>query len=185
MKLTVYPRTNKTKGEKSKIRQAGDIPAVIYGPRKKSQLVFVKGEELRANLRKIPQYKVPTTVVELSLEGKNYEALIKEIQTHRTSYKMQHIDFFTVEKDKQVKIDVPIVCLGVADCEGVRLGGMLRQVIRYIPVECLPSDIPDRFTIDVTHMTMGEAKRLSDLTFPAGVKPLAKLKEVVVTVGKR
>jgi large subunit ribosomal protein L25 len=65
------------------------------------------------------------------------------------------------------------------------MGGFLRQVIRHIKVQCLPPQIPSSFSIDVKDLGIKQSKRLSDMVIPQGVKPLAKMDEVVAVVSKR
>jgi large subunit ribosomal protein L25 len=185
MKLSVFDRSNKTKGEISKIRFSGDIPAVIYGSRIKAHPVFIKGADFLAFLRKVSKDRIGTTVLDLEFNGETHKALIKEVQYHKTSYKTQHVDIVVLAKDKPVKVNVPVEFEGEVDCVGVKLGGFLRKVIRYIAVECPADQIPEAFTVDVTEMNIGDSKKLSEFTMPAGVKPLAKTSEVVVTIAKR
>jgi large subunit ribosomal protein L25 len=98
---------------------------------------------------------------------------------------VSHIDFEELFEDVPVSVKVPIQCIGVADCVGVKLGGFLRQIIRHVKVECLPKQIPQNFLVDVQDLGIRQAKKLSDIAIPKGVKPLAKMDEVVVVVSKR
>ena len=110
---------------------------------------------------------------------------MKGIQYHRTTYEVIHIDFEIVEQDLPVNVNIPIRCIHEADCAGVKLGGILRQVIRTLKVSCLPKDIPQKFTIDVKDLQMMQSKRLSDIAIPEKVKPVANMQEVAVVVAKR
>ncbi len=185
MKLAVYKRTKEKKSELAKIRQGGDIPAVLCTAKGESQTVFVKGREFEAFLRSIRPGHLSTQIIEISLEGKKFQGLIKEVQYHRTSYKVEHIDFYLLQEERPVVLNVPIELEGAADCLGVKKGGMVRQIVRRMKVRCLPKDIPFNFKLDVSGLDMGESKRLLDITLPSSIKPLAKLKEVLVTVVKR
>jgi large subunit ribosomal protein L25 len=172
------------------------IPACIYGNGVKdgqSEYITILAAELEAHLRDMKKSGVllATSIFELS-DGRS--AIIKEIQYHRTNYKVLHIDFYIVDKKEQVTVNVPIQIDGKDECVGVKLGGFLRQVIRTLKVQCLPSDIPPKFTIDVrdlNHTAEGDkkpnkSKRLSDIALPKGVKPLlTDMNQVAVSVGKR
>lgn len=184
MKLTLAKRTGSTKGEIKKIRREGNIPAVLYGSGSSVEKVFVKGDEFNAILRNLKQGLLPTTLFDLELEGKKYQAVIKDIHYNAATYAVEHIDLFQIVKDKPVSINVPIQLQGIAECAGIKLGGTLRQVIRSLKVACLPHQIPSEFYIDVRELNIAQSKRLSDISIPSNVKPLARMNEVAVVVAK-
>ena len=84
-----------------------------------------------------------------------------------------------------MEVNIPIQLVGVSECVGVKLGGFVRQVIRSLKVTCLSKDLPKEFTLDVRGMDIGHAKRLSDISMPSGVQPMAKMDEVAVVVAKK
>ncbi len=146
MKLTLAKRTGSTKGEIKKIRREGNIPAVLYGSGSSVEKVFVKGDEFNAILRNLKQGLLPTTLFDLELEGKKYQAVIKDIQYNAATYAVEHIDLFLLfqrqarlrqcaDSDSRESLNVP----------GIKLGGTLRQVIRSLKVACLPHQIPSEF----------------------------------------
>ena len=186
LKLQTKTRKAETKGETNLLRREGFIPAVVYAHGTDGKPVAISLVEFEACVRSIQQGHLPTTRFNLVGEdGKKREAVIKEIQYHPTSYKPLHIDFEELVKDVPINIKVPIECIGIADCVGIKLGGVLRQVIRYLKVRCLPKDIPSAFKIDIRKLQMKEKRRLSDLQIPETVRPLAKLHEVAVVIAKR
>jgi large subunit ribosomal protein L25 len=185
MKLNANERKNQTKSDVNQLRRSGKIPAVLYSPGKEGVLLAVDTAEFKTALRGIKQGHLPTTVFTLNSGGKERKAVIKDIQRHPTTYDVIHLDFQELIKDMPVCVKVPILCIGVADCAGIKLGGFLRQVIRYVKVECLPHTIPAEFVIDVKDLGIRQTKRLRDLVMPAGVKALAPMDEVVVVIAKR
>ena len=80
---------------------------------------------------------------------------------------------------------MPIECTGVADCVGIKLGGVLRKVKRHVTVRCLPKDLPKQFTIDVLQMAIGHSARVHQLTVPKGVNVLLKEQDVLVVIAKK
>ncbi len=185
MKLKVQKRTTGKKGETNKLRREGGVPAVLYTSEGVSTAVSLDGDELKAILRNMRPGLLSTTVFELSLDGKPIKAIVKDVQYHVASYDVEHIDFLQLTNDKPVNVNVPIQLVGAADCSGVKLGGFLRQVIRFLKVTCLPKHIPQELSVDVRDLAIAESKRLSDVQMPAGVTPRAKMDEVVVIVGKK
>jgi len=111
--------------------------------------------------------------------------ILKEIQYEPTTYDVIHLDFIELFEDHKINVKVPIECVGAAECPGVKLGGVLRQVIRSFPVSCLPKDMPEVFQMDVRTMGMRDSRRLSDLEIPETVRPLVDLHEVAVAIVKR
>jgi large subunit ribosomal protein L25 len=185
MKLSANERTSQTKSDINQLRREGKVPAVLYSPGKKGQLLTIDKAEFKGILREIKSGRLSTTVFTLVSNGKERKAVIKDIQYQPTTYDVIHLDFQELVKDVPISVKVPISCTGVVDCAGIKLGGFLRQVIRCVTVECLPHLIPTEFVIDVKDLGIRQTKRLRDLTLPAGVKALAPMDEVVVVIAKR
>lgn len=182
MKLQVAARTSEKKSDAKKLRREGRVPGVLYGVGQKNENVSFSLEEVQAILRNMRPGLLPTTVFELS---NGHKAIVKEIQYHPATYAIQHIDFALIADSRPVTVNVPIQVSGLADCAGVKLGGFLRQVIRSLKVTCLPKHIPQEFVVDVRELNITESKTLGDMNIPSTVRPLAKLSEVVVVIGKR
>ncbi len=186
MKLNIRPRSLDKKREPGRIRRAGDIPAVVYSRGSESDAIIVSGAEFGQILRSIVKGRLATTQLTLVDEkGKERKVLVKDIQYHPTTYTILHLDFEELKEGVKVKVKVPIECDGVMDCAGIKLGGVLRRVIRSIKVECLPKDIPDVFTLDVRELGIKQFKKLKDLAIPESVQPRANLEEVAVVIAKR
>lgn len=185
MKLSLSKRKGATKSEINLIRHQGNIPAVIYSKGSTNQLISIHGGGFEALLRGIQLGHLPTTVVELEGEGISLKAIIKDIQYEPTSYKVLHLDFLEIGAERPISVNVPIRCIGMMESPGIKLGGFLRQVIRYVRVTCLPKNMPKEFVVDVKDLGIKQTKRIKDIIMPAGVEPLAPLNEVVVVIAKR
>ena len=183
--MSAEARTSTKKSDTKQIRREGKIPAILYSVGKPNLQLTVSKDEMGAILRQMKPGHLGTTVFHLKLDGKERKAIIKDIQYELTTYDVSHIDFEELFEDVPVSVKVPIQCIGVAECVGVKLGGFLRQIIRHVRVECLPKQIPTSFVIDVQDLGIKQSKKISDITIPSGVKPLAKVDEVVVVVSKR
>jgi large subunit ribosomal protein L25 len=185
MKLTVKERDSNTKKDAKQIRRQGNIPAIIYSAGKAGEMISVDGVEFSGLLRGIKQGRLSTTKFVLVFGKNERKAIVKDIQYHPTTYQPLHIDFEELKDNVPVNVKIPIACTGVVECVGIKLGGFLRQVIRYVKVQCLPKEIPAEFSIDVRELGMRQSKRVSDLAMPKGVRPLAPANEVVVVIAKR
>jgi large subunit ribosomal protein L25 len=185
MKLAVKNRVGEKKKDIKEIRREGNIPAIIYSSKSQPEKLIVTGPEFNAILREMKPGQLPTTIFVLSDGKKERRAIIKDIQYHLTTYIVSHIDFEELIDNVPVSVKVPVNCIGVGDCVGIKLGGFLRQVVRHVKVECLPKNIPAEFLVDVKELGIRQSKRLKDLAMPSGVRPLAKPEEVVVVIAKR
>ncbi len=186
MKLNMIKRESKTKGETNRLRREGFIPANMYHNGKPGHSVAVNDAEFQAHLRAVKPGHLPTQKFTLvGADGKETTCLIKEIQYHPTTYKVIHLDFEELDEGVPVNVKVPIVCTGVLDCAGIKVGGVLRQVIRHCPVRCMPKDIPTSFKLDIKEMNLGDKKRLRDLNLPDSVRPLKELKQVAILIARK
>lgn len=183
MKVKIVDRKDSKKSVLRQVRREGNIPAVVYSPGKENRTIIVDGVDFQTALRTLTPGRLPTTQFVLVQDGKEERAIVKDIQYHPTTYEVMHLDFL-IPSDR-VKVRVPIECVGVADCQGIKLGGFLRQVIRALPVECLASQIPAFFSIDIRHLVIGQSLRIFDLTVPEGVRPLVDSKEAILVIAKR
>lgn len=185
MKLTVTNRPAARKSEAKEIRRKGNIPAVLYSAGNSCENLEINGDQFKAVIRGIKSGRLSTTRFTLSDGKKDRAAIVKDIQYHPTTYQILHLDFEELIDNTPVNVKVPIHCTGIVECMGIKLGGFLRQVIRTVKVECLPQDIPTEFLVDIRDLGIRQSKRLRDLKFPSGVRPLAPVEEVVVVIAKR
>ena len=170
IQLKAQPRTGAGTVEAKKARNAGLVPAVIYGRHlDKPQNLQLNARELRAALGKTTGEHV---LVDLEITGGDKTlALIQDVQHHALKRHIMHVDFHALRADEKMHTTVPVVAFGEAS--GVKnLGGILEQLLRSIEVECLPKDLPDSITIDVSALEIGDAIHIKDLPLPAGVTAL-------------
>jgi len=184
MELTVIPRLDRSKGKTNAIRREGNIPGVIYAKEIAPESIFVNGQQFNTVLREINPGQLSTMVFTLNVNNKKRKAIIKDIQYQITSYRVAHLDFEEIDEHIPVIVKVPVRCVGVADCVGIKLGGFLRQVTRFIKVKCLPKDIPEKFEIDIKEMGIGEVKRLKDLTTSKQIKLFGNLQGTIIVISR-
>ncbi len=186
MKLDITKREIQKKRDAKRLRREGTIPAVLYRKGKEEENIAVKNADFQAILRMIKKGQLPTTVFTLKREnGTEQTALVKDIQYNPVTYDVIHLDFLELIDGQEVSVKVPIECTGQLECIGIKLGGFLRQVIRYVKVRCLPKDIPNSFQVDVRELAINQSKRIGDLQFPEGITPLTPVKEVALLIAKR
>lgn len=186
MKLNYCQRSSGRKSNSKRLRCEGFIPAIVYLRGQNATPIAVQRNEYAALVRHVKPGHLSTQVFTLTDEnGGQKRAILKEIQYEPTTYEVLHLDFEELLEDHKVNVKVPIEWVGAADCVGVKLGGVLRAVIRSLRVSCLPKDIPQAFYLDVRSMGPRESKRLKELDIPPTVRPLMDLNEVAVVIAKR
>lgn len=186
MKLQLSKRSGDKKSETAKLRREGFIPAIVYVRGKAAEGFAVPANEFKAALRSLTPGRLSTTVFTLVDEkGKERRAIVKDIQYKVTNYDILHLDFEELLTDHKVNVKVPIECIGQMECVGIKLGGVLRQVIRYARVRCLPKDMPEFFELDIRELQMQQYKKLVDLNMPETLRPLDDLNQVAAVIVKR
>lgn len=185
MKLTAVKRIKERKSDIKRTRNEGFIPGVLYAPGKSSETMNFAKKDFQMALQGIPSGRLSTTVFSLEFDGKEKKVIVKDIQYDKTTYDVIHVDFEELNSKTHVRVNVPVICTGTMDCVGVKSGGFVRQIIRKVKVKCLPKDIPQEFSLDVTALDIGHSKRCSDIDIPKGVNLLGKKEEIVVVVAKK
>lgn len=163
------------KSVNKKLRVDGLIPAVIYGG-KENLSVAVNAREFERSFHVVSE----NTIIELSIDKKKYQVLIKDYQKNWLKNKMQHIDFIEVTKDKELKTKIPLKVTGAGESVGERAGGLLEVLIHEIAVTCLLKDLPDEIVIDIKDLDVGQSIHLADIKLPKGVTSLTSLDQVIV-----
>jgi large subunit ribosomal protein L25 len=185
MELKIFKRASTKKSETKKIRRENDIPMVVYSRKEEASNYFIKGSDFSKIMAKIDKGMLSTTIFTLDSDGKKKKAIVKGIQYNKTNYAIIHLDFLILDEESNVTINIPVECVGMEACNGITLGGILRQVIRAVRVSCLPKDIPNKFVIDVSSLNITESKKLKEITMPSGVRPITDVNQVVVSIAKR
>jgi large subunit ribosomal protein L25 len=173
-KLNVEFRGDTGKTVVRRLRTAGKIPAIVYGgggepmPLSLDPLLLIKS---------LDPVKKTNTVLTLSVSGAPAGAsteltvMVREYQKDAIRGHVTHADFIRVDMNKPVHATVPVVLTGKS--EGVKLGGIMHQVIRILAIACTPDKIPTKLEVDVTALGMNEALHVSDLKLGEGVRALA------------
>jgi large subunit ribosomal protein L25 len=166
VKLTAERRTALGRSAVRKIKAAGAVPAVIYGAKDAPEALQVSKRDISALLSHASGENI---LVELEIAGSgNRLALVQEVQHAPLGGDVLHIDFHAVSMDEMIEADVPLEPTGTAN--GVKnFGGLLEQNLRSLSVECLPRDLPDLISVDVSALNIGDSIHVREIPLPAGV----------------
>lgn len=152
------------------LRKEGKVPCVVYGLGEHMDIT-VSEDELRKLI-----YTPHIYIVELNIDGKIYPTVLKDAQYHPVKDNVLHVDFFRINEEKPVEIEIPVVLDGLA--EGVRAGGKMNLRMRKLKVKGIFTNIPERLHIDVTKLGLGKSIQVGELSFE-GLE-LTNAKESVV-----
>src|SRR3954470_2964416 len=167
VKLKAERRTAVGRSAARKLKASGAIPAIVYGAKEKPQPLQVSARDVNVMLSHASGENI---LVELEIAGEKAAkmALVQEIQHAPVGRAILHIDFHAVSMDEKIHAEVPLEAAGIAN--GVKnFGGLLEQSLRSLAVECLPGDLPDRITVDVSELNIGDAIHVRDIQLPQGV----------------
>jgi len=173
--LQADPRTELRSAASRRLRRAGKIPAVIYGSQAPLSITL-DAHEFRQQFRVISE----SQIIQLTVDGKAHDVLIKDYQEDIITGRLKHIDFYEIEAGKMLRTNVAVHIEGSAI--GAREGGILEHQLHSLEVECLPKDIPEGFAVNVEELEVGHSLHVSDIVVPEGVKILNCLDQVVVIV---
>jgi large subunit ribosomal protein L25 len=177
-------RETKGKSAVKKLHAQGFIPAVVYGHNFDPLKLSVNAAEINRIFRLGHEDSEEFKICKLSIDNKgdiqDRSVIIKEIQKHPLTNSTLHVDFFVVRMDEKIVVPVHIRLTGKA--EGVKLGGIQRQILREVKVKSLPSDIPPHFEIDVSELQIGDSIHISYLEVPENVQILADPNAPVVSI---
>jgi large subunit ribosomal protein L25 len=167
VKLKAEPRTAIGRSAARRLKARGVIPAVIYGGKEKSQPLEVSSRDIT---RMLSHAAGENILVELEIAGQKAPrtALLQEVQHSPLGDEILHIDFHAISMDEKITADVPLEPIGVAT--GVKnFGGLMDQNIRSLTIECFPKDLPDKITVDVSALNIGDSIHVRDIKLPTGV----------------
>ena len=183
--LDASARTDLGKGASRRLRREDKLPGIIYGGEEAPVSITLDHNKVNNSADFEAFY---SHVLEINLDGKVVEVLVKDMQRHPFKPKITHIDFQRVIAGQDVHTNVPLHFVNEEKSAAVKAGGIAEHHVTEIEVTCLPKNLPEFIEVDMAGVEMGQTLHLSDLTLPAGVSSveLAKNDEAhdlaVVTV---
>jgi len=177
--ITAEPRETRGKNEARRLRVKGLAPGVLYGANGPAVAVAVNPKELTKILRSKTGHN---TIFTLSVQGgEATPVMIVDWQSDPVRDVMLHVDLKRIDLSKRIEVKVPVRVTG--EPKGVKLqGGLLEVITREVEIECLPNEIPEYFTVDVTELMIGGNVRASDIALGGSVKLLSAPDQVIAHV---
>ncbi|MCG8906703.1 50S ribosomal protein L25/general stress protein Ctc [Pseudomonas nicosulfuronedens] len=167
--LNAQERSDLGKGASRRLRRnAGLIPAVVYGGEKAPQSLTL---ELREISKLLENEAAFSHVITLNVGAAKETVLIKALQRHPSKGFVMHADFQRVVAGQKLTAHVPLHFINEATAVGVKVGGgEISHVIAEVEVSCLPKDLPEFIEVDLAKVELGQIVHLSDLKLPKGVE---------------
>ncbi len=180
IKLEAVVRETRGKGAARGLRREGLVPGVLYGYKTDNLAVAVKQSDL---LKILHDPKKRRMVVELTIKdngGISKKVIIKDVQNEIIKHLPIHVDFYALDETRKMRVEVPVTLTG--EPIGVKNGGILRHHLDEIEVKCLPHDIPEEVTVDITDLDVGDAIFLKDLKAQVKYEFVGDPNQIIVSV---
>ena len=177
--VTAEVRTSRGKNEARRTRSAGQVPAVLYGAYQDAVSIAVNPREILKIVRSNTGYN---TIFNLAIQGgETTPVMVVDHQVDPVKGTLLHTDLKRIDLTKRIRVEVPVHTAGEA--KGVKVqGGLLEVISRAIEIECLPDEIPEGFTVDVTELMIGNSKRASDVELSGSMKLVSAPDTVIAHV---
>jgi large subunit ribosomal protein L25 len=165
-----------SRGSLNKMREAGNLPGVVYGAKIGTIPVIVTKKEL---INVINTYGL-NAIITLRIKGQPVQAMIKEIQNHPVTGSYWHVDFNEISMNKKIRAEIQVQFSGEAD--GLKEGGIIQYGDTTVEVECLPQNLPEKFTLDISGLKIGDKLTVADLEQTDDVKITADPAQILISV---
>lgn len=171
IELNAELRTDLGKGASRRLRHAEKMPAILYGAGKDPVGLTLEQKAIRALQSNEAFY---SSVLDLKVDGKAEQVIIRDVQHHPFRVELTHIDFLRVDAKSTLHVHIPLHYINEEKCPGVKqFGGQVSHLVVEVEIECLPKDIPEFLEVDIIAMNIGDILHLSDIKVPKGVELMA------------
>jgi len=170
MAIEVIAQTRKQQGTGAsrRLRLAGKVPGIVYGGKKPAVNIEIDHNGLYHQLR---GEKFHASILTLKLDDTSEPVLLRAFNMHPWKPQVQHIDFQRVSADEKIQMKVPLHFVNAEISPAVKLsGGVVNHVMNELRIRCLPADLPEFVTVDLSELTVGHSLHVRDLQMPKGVE---------------
>ncbi len=170
--LIANAREDMGKGASRRLRHAGLVPGIVYGGKKEApQMITLIHKDLVKSLENEAFF---AHIIELDIDGKKQDVIIKDLQRHPAKNSVVHADFLRVVKGAKLTVNVPLHFINEETCHGVKMqGGRITHAMTELEITCLPKDLPEFLEVDMLNVETGQSLHISDVKMPKGVESVA------------
>jgi large subunit ribosomal protein L25 len=166
--ISAEQRERVGKGSARAVRRAGHIPAVIYGDKKEPVSITLESREIT---KIVHQPGIFGRLLNIEISGSKHTVLTRDIQFHPVTDNVLHMDFLRISGSAKVAVAIAVDFINEDECPGIKVGGVL-NVVRYeVELLCPATTIPEKITVDLQGLKIGDSVHISTIELPDGVTP--------------
>ncbi|MBW6418604.1 50S ribosomal protein L25/general stress protein Ctc [Celeribacter sp. PS-C1] len=178
--LIALERTGTGKGAARQARREGLVPGIVYGDDKEPLPINIKFNEL---LKRLKQGRFLSTLFNLKVEGQDdVRVICRGVQRDVVKDLPTHVDFMRLHRNSRINLFIPVEIVGEEAAPGIKKGGVVTHVRTDVELIVTASDIPEKITLDITGGNIGDVYHISNVTLPAGVKPVIERDFVIANI---
>ena len=175
--IEVSIRNTETKGQLSKLRNSGNVPAIIYGGSEKNQTITITKKQVSTLIEK---ENFASNVITLKLDGSEVKVLPREISFDTISDEPIHIDFLRIVSGSNINLEIPVRFINNDKSPGLKRGGVLNIVRRKVELKCPTDSIPKEIIVDLNELDIGASIKISSVNLPEKVMPTISDRDFVI-----
>ena len=180
MKFVAFERAKQGTGASRRLRITGRTPGIVYGGATEPSLIEIDHNALWHALKKEAFH---ASVLQMELNGKTTEVLLRDVQYHPFKQLVLHIDFQRIDGNTKMKKKVPVHYSGEENSPAVKVDQcLINHIATELEVSCMPKDLPEFIAVDLSNLTKGHSLHVNDITLPAGVTAVTRGKSNPVLV---
>ena len=166
--ISAEQRKRVGKGSARAVRRAGRVPAVIYGDKKEPMSITLESREIT---KIVHQPGIFGRLLDIKVSGSKHTVLTRDIQFHPVTDNVLHMDFLRISGSAKVAVAIAVEFINEDECPGIKVGGVL-NVVRYeVELLCPATTIPEKITVDLQGLKIGDSVHISTIELPDGVTP--------------
>jgi large subunit ribosomal protein L25 len=167
--LVALERTGTGKGAARQARRDGLVPGIVFGGDKEPLPINIPFNKL---LKKLKDGRFKSTLWNLQVEGhEDVRVICRDVQRDVVKDLPTHVDFMRLRRTSKINLFIPVEFVGEETCPGIKRGGMLTVVRPEVELVVTAGDIPEKVTVDISALKIGDIVHISDVTLPEGAKP--------------
>ena len=175
--LNANIRDNKTKGQLNAIKNNGEVPAIVYGGKDQSEKISISRKELKLSIYK---ENFLSSIITLNINGKSQNVLPRDVIYDVISDEPIHVDFLRIIPGVKIRIEIPVEFINHEKSPGLKRGGVLNIVRRKVELKCPSEKIPEKITIDLDGVDIGESFKISSVKLDSDVVPTIQGRDFVI-----
>lgn len=166
MKFVAFERAKQGTGASRRLRHTGRTPGIVYGGATEPALIELDHNALWHALKKEAFH---SSILDMELNGKSNQVLLRDVQMHPYKPLVLHIDFQRVDANTKLHMKVPLHYSGEENSPAVKDKSLVNHIVTELEISCLPKDLPEFIAVDLSKLTKGASLHLKDITLPKGV----------------